>query len=232
MTTMSNALFYEIISANHDQEVTFAFLRELCNQAGLSENQAEALQASPKFRRKFGRLIQACVGAPTPQSAIMKRESVIALPARDAPLDPRHFFSTGTHMWHRFRDRILPDLEPVESTPARNYRTGLLRKKYADAKIRPALPAFHLASWEDIANFMRGYPEGTPAGLPDKFLCYMQGVEGEILAVPFRWAADLDRWAISAWELDEDGPWDKSYAVFYPALSSHNVPALHVALPD
>lgn len=138
------------------------------------------------------------------ESAILKPEGSIILPARDTPLDPNEFWNRKEiRLFGRFRKRILPALKSVASTPERVYGVGRLKKNVSDYEIRCALPVQHLANWEDAASLIEMFPNGTT----DHDLLYLEGMGSEVFAVLVYWDSVNRRRNVRDYGLVEYGNW-------------------------
>ncbi|MEK9151447.1 MAG: hypothetical protein AAB547_02345 [Patescibacteria group bacterium] len=147
------------------------------------------------------------------ETSILKPEDPITFPARDKPIDPNEFFSrSGIYLYGSFRERILPVLKPVASTPRRTYGIGRLKKNAYDREVRPDLPKRHLGNWEDIASLIEMYPNGKEG----YYLFYLEGVGGEVFAVRVLWDSGNRWWLVFVWRLDECGCWGADCQVLCP----------------
>lgn len=210
----SNTLSTSVTSNDAKGRKATDLFRTAYDKARLNERSAQVLNENPEFPAALLQLVKDLSADQVIQeSAILKPEDPITFPARDRAIDPIEFFNrAGIYLGGSFRERILPALKPVASTPERTYGVGRLKKKAYDREIRPALPKRHLANWEDAASLIEMYPNGKTGF----FLFYMEGVNGEVFAVFVYWDSDSRGWRVNDWQLDEDGNWIADLQVLCP----------------
>ncbi len=170
------------VTSNDDKgrEATDLF-RAAYDKAGLPEERAQRLNENPKFPALLLQLIkEESADQVIRETKIVKPDGSITFPERNTLIDPNEFFSrSGIYLYGSFRERILPVLKPVASTPRRTYGIGRLKKNAYDREVRPDLPKRHLGNWEDIASLIEMYPNGKEG----YYLFYLEGVGGEVFAV-------------------------------------------------
>src|SRR3989344_6068272 len=177
------------ITADHPKgcKATEIF-RAVYNNVGLLEKPAQRLNENPNFPRRLWQLIEEeSADQVIRETKILKPDGSITFPERNTPIDPNEFFNRpSVYRWRSFRERILPVLKSVASTPKRTYGIGRLKKNAYDREIRSNLPKHHLANWEDIASLIEMYPNGKEG----YYLLYLEGVGGEVFAVRVYWDSD------------------------------------------
>ncbi len=190
------------------------FFRAAYDKAGLPEERAQRLNENPKFPALLLQLIEEeSTDQVIRETKVLKPDGSITFPERNTSIDPNEFFNrSSVYLWGFFRERILPVLKPVASTPKRTYGVGRLKKNAKDSEIRPNLPRRHLGNWEDIASLIEMYPNGKE----DYYLLYLEGVDGEVFAVNVRWLSNDRQWLVRDWKLDEGGEWLAGYQVLCP----------------
>lgn len=189
--------------------------RAAYDKAGLPEERAQRLNENPKFPALLLQLIkEESADQVIRETKVLKPDGSITFPERTTPIDPNEFFNrSSVYLWGSFRERILPVLKPVVSSPKRSYGVGRLKKNAYDREIRPGLPKRHLGNWEDIASLIEMYPNGKVG----YYLLYLEGVGGEVFAVGVRWLSGNRQWRVRDWELDEGGDWGADGQVLCPS---------------
>lgn len=191
-----------------------AMMDELRRELGVSEEEFHVL-ATAKGRPYLAKMIKELSAnqGGIRETNILKPEDPIVFPARNKPIDPNEFFNrSNAYPWGSFRERILPVLKPVVSSPKRTYVVGRLKKDAYDHDIRSGLPKCHLGNWEDIVSLIAKYPNGEES----HYLLYMEGIGGEVFAVSVFWNYDDRQWFLSGWELGERGYWAAGSRVLCP----------------
>ena len=188
------ALSTSKVTSNDDKgrKATDLF-RAAYDKAGLFEGRAQRLNENPNFPARLLRLIEEeSSDQVIRETKILKPDGLITFPERTALIDPNEFFNRSiVYLWGSFRDRILPVLKPVVSTPERTYGVGRLKKNAYDREIRPDLPKPHLGNWEDIASLIEMYPNGKEG----YYLFYLEGVGGEV-SIRLAISSQLPRWGL------------------------------------
>lgn len=199
---------------NKGRKATDLF-RAAYDKAGLSEERAQRLNENPKFPALLLQLIEEeSADQVIRETRILKPDGSITFPERNTPIDPNEFFNrSSVYLWGSFRERILPVLKPVASTPKRTYGIGRLKKNAYDREIRPDLPKRHLGNWEDIASLIDMYPNGKEG----YYLLYLEGVGGEVFAVRVAWFSDYRQWDVNGCSLAVRGYWNADGQVLYPS---------------
>lgn len=199
-----------------------AAMDELRREHGVSEEEFHIL-ATAKGRPYLAKMIMSLslsadqVIQVIQETKILKPDGSITFPERNTPIDPNEFFNrSGVYLWGSFRERILPVLKPVTSTPKRIYGVGRLKKNAFDREIRPDLPRRHLGNWEDIASLIEMYPNGKEGC----YLLYLEGVGSEVFAVDVYWHSGNRGWYVRGWKLGEDGCWGAGHQVLCPGNAS------------
>jgi hypothetical protein len=188
--------------------------RAAYDKAGLPEERAQRLNENPEFPARLLQLIEEeSADQVIRETKILKPDGSITFPERATPIDPNEFFNrSSVYLGDSFRERILPVLKPVVSTPKRTYGIGRLKKNARDRDIRLALPKSHLGNWEDIASLIEMYPGGKVG----YYLLYLEGVGGEVFAVGVYWVSVYREWNVSDWKLGEGGEWYADRQVLCP----------------
>jgi hypothetical protein len=216
MMPTSPTLSTSKVTSNDDKgrKATDLF-RAAYDKAGLPEERAQRLNENPKFPALLLQLIgEESSDQVIRETKILKPDGSITFPERNTPIDPNEFFNrSSVYLWGSFRERILPVLKPVASTPKRIYGIGRLKKNTYDREIRPDLPKRHLGNWEDIASLVEMYPNGKEG----YYLLYLEGVGGEVFAVSVSWYSVYRQWDVFDWALDGDGGWVADFRVLCPS---------------
>lgn len=191
-----------------------AAMDELRREHGVSEEEFHVL-ATAKGRPYLAKMIMSLSADQViRETDFLKPEGQIVFPARNKIIDSNEFFNRSSmYLWGSFRERILPVLKPVASTPKRTYGVGRLKKNAYDREIRSDLPKRHLGNWEDIASLIETHPNGKKG----YYLLYLEGVGGEVFAVVVTWDSNDRQWLVNDWKLDERGGWDAGGQVLYPS---------------
>ncbi|MGB4834136.1 MAG: hypothetical protein WBP40_03850 [Candidatus Moraniibacteriota bacterium] len=199
---------------NKGRKATDLF-RAAYDKAGLSEERAQRLNENPKFPALLLQLIEEeSADQVIRETKVLKPDGSITFPERNTPIDPSEFFNrSSVYLWGSFRERILPVLKPVASTPKRTYGIGRLKKNAYDREIRPDLPKRHLGNWKDIASLIDMYPNGKEG----YYLLYLEGVGGEVFAVRVYWGSVYRQWRVNGWKLGEYGRWFAGAQVLCPS---------------
>lgn len=177
--------------------------RAAYDKAGLSEERAQRLNENPKFPARLLQLIEEeSPDQVIRETKILKPDGSIIFPERTTPIDPNEFFNrSSVCLGDSFRERILPILQSVTSTPKRTYEVVRLKKCAYNHDIRLDLPKSHLGNWEDIASLIEMYPNGKVG----YYLLYLEGVDGEVFGVCVIWNSVYRVWDVNGWELDVVG---------------------------
>lgn len=160
------------------------------------------------------------------ETRLLKPVGKSTVPARTKPFSAAEFYQTGPglYTWDSFRDRLDVEAKTVlECAPARPYVASLLKKDAYDRDIRKELPKTHLSTFEDIAGFIEAQPEGKQGFLLNNGyanIFYVEGRNGEVLAVDVRWRSGNRQWSVYDWRLDEYGKWYAGYRVLCPGNAS------------
>ena len=188
--------------------------RAAYDKAGLPEERAQRLNENPKFPARLLQLIEEeSADQVIRETKILKPDDSITFPERTTLIDPNEFFNRpSVYLQGSFRERILPVLKPVASTPKRTYGVGRLKKNAYDREICLDLPRRHLSNWEDIASLIEMYPNGKVG----YYLLYLEGVDSEVFAVRVYWFSGNRKWDVDSWGLGEDGTWGAGCQVLCP----------------
>ena len=190
-----------LVNSDHPMGVQISeILRDVLNELGLSEHQAQGVLTSCHFRESLKRLLQNEGGVFVIRGThIVKPEGKVIVPDQDIFVDPKIFFSQpNIRLEEGFRCNILPVLKPVLDISRQAYEVCSLRTFARGDQIYDHLPKRcyrNFIHWTAIVHLIEAKLYNSN-GRPTIFL--MKGVCGKLLIVSVGYNHNSEIWTIDA----------------------------------